>query len=309
MKILRSFMTALQRASSEPKMVLVLYLLNVLFAIPLAMAWRSVLDLGLGRSMDSSHLMQGLDFQVLQDFMNLHRDGLSVILAQMSWAVFAFMLVNTFLAGGILSALQAPGVKFSASNFFGGCARYFGRFLRLFIVFVILLVIVGLLMMVICAFVVQALGQNAASEITYLWVMIAAVVLFLLPMMLIVMIADYAKVSVVLSDERSMLKSAGRSAQFVFRHLFGTCGLGLLMLLIPIALVAVYLVLDLSIGMATNVTIVLMFIIQQIFMISRSWTKVFFFSGELEFYQMLQPVVNSNAAAGTQAEASEPIRI
>ena len=308
MKILQSFTTGLRRASSEPKMVLVLYLLNVLFAIPLAMAWRSALDLGLGRSMDSSQLMQGLDFLVLQDFMNLHREALSAVLAQMSWAVFVFMLVNTFLAGGILAVVSFPGGKFSASTFFSGCAKYFGRFLRLFIVFVILLAVVGLLMAGICGFLAQALTQNAVSEITYIWVTIAAIVLFLIPMMLIIMIADYAKVSVALSDEHAMLKTVGRSAKFVFRHLFGTIGLELLMLLIPISLFAVYLFLDLSIGMATELTIVLMFVIQQGFMVLRAWTKVFFLTGELEFYKTLQPVVNSTTAGDTQAAASEPIR-
>jgi len=289
-------------------MVLVLYALNVLFAVPLAMAWRSALDAGLGRSMDSAILMNGLDFSVLQDFMNLHREALSAVLSQVTWAVLTYMLLNTFLSGGILTILKSPNNKFTASTFFAGCATYFGRFLRLFILFAVVLVVVGLITALLCGFLAQALTANATSEISYLWTTVGAFVLFLVPMTLIMMIADYTRVRSVVSGDQKMLRAAWQSMGFVFRHFFGTIGLELLMLLIPVALFVIYILLDLSIGMSSDGTIILMFVLQQLFMVSRAWSKVLFYGGELEFYGSLQPVVYPTDAGAPTQYVAEPSR-
>jgi predicted membrane metal-binding protein len=60
------------------------------------------------------------------------------------------------------------------------------------------------------------------------------------------------------------------------------------MLLVPVLLFAVYLVLDLSIGMTSGPTIAVMFVIQQLYMMLRAWTRVFFLAGELALYRNLQ---------------------
>jgi hypothetical protein len=103
------------------------------------------------------------------------------------------------------------------------------------------------------------------------------------------MVADYAKILVVVHNEHSMLKTSWRSMKLVFRYFFRTFGLELLMVLVPIVLFVIYLWLDLSIGMTSALTILLMFILQQLFIITRAWTKVFFFAGELSLYYGLQP--------------------
>ena len=307
MSILRAFSSGLRRATVEPKMVLVLYIVNLLIALPLAMAFRSVLQTGFGSSMAPSTLLGSLDFTTWWDFLTAHRDELSAVFGQISWVMIVFMLANAFLAGGILTVLKDSRGKYTASSFFGGCGAYLGRFLRLFVLFVVVLLLVSLLVGGIVGFVGHALTENATSEVTYFWVQVAMAIVFMVPMMIVMMIADYAKVSVVLNDERSMLKSAWKSTTFVFRHFFKTFGLDLLMLLVPILLFAVYLLIDLSIGMTSDLTIVLMMVIQQLFMASRAWTKVVFFEGELSMYESLQPVVYSNVE-GAGSFATEPVK-
>lgn len=271
-------------------MVLILYIVNLLAAIPLAMAWRSVLQSGFGASMDSSELMDGLDFSVLQDFMKFHGDELSAVTRQISWVMIVYMLVNTFLAGGILSAIQESRKKFSGSAFFAGCGTYFFRFFRLFLIFGVLLFIIAAILSALLAILSAALTENSTSEITVFVITVVLAVLSVLPLMVILTIADYAKISVVVNDERSMFRTAWRSMKFVFRYFFKTFGLEVLMVLVPIVLFGLYLWLDYSIGMTTSLTILVMLIIQQLFMASRAWTKVFFFAGEMSLYQGLRPV-------------------
>ncbi len=308
MSIVRAFSSGLRRASTEPKMILVLYFANLLMALPVAMAFRAVLASGFGSSMTPSTLLGSLDFTTWQDFLTVHRDELSAVFRQISWIVMLSMLVNAFLAGGILTVLKDSRGKFTASSFFGGCGAYLGRFLRLFLLFVIVLLLVGLLVGGIVGFLGQALTDNANSEITYIWVQCAMAILFMIPVMLVMMIADYAKVSVVLNDERSMLKSAWKATTFVFRNIFKTFGLELLLVLVAILLFVVYLLIDLSIGMTSDLTIVLMSVIQQLFIASRAWVKVMFFEGELSLYESLQPVVYSNIEGAGGSFVVEPVK-
>jgi hypothetical protein len=308
MSIVRAFSSGIRRATAEPKMVLVLYFTNLLIALPVAMAFRAVLQAGFGSSMAPSSLMEGLDFTTWSDFVTAHGDELSAVFRQISWVVIVSMLLNSFLSGGILTILKDSRGKYSASSFFGGCGAYLGRFLRLFVLFVIVLLLVSLLVGTLVALLADGILENASSEVTDFWVRIATIVLFFIPAMIVMMIADYAKVSVVLNEEQSMLKSAWKSTRFVFRHFFRTFGLELLLVLVPVLLFALYALVDLYVGASSDFTIVFMMVVQQLFVASRAWTKVMFFEGELSLYESLQPVVYSSVETSGGSIVTEPAR-
>jgi hypothetical protein len=289
MNILQAFSSGFRRALSEWKMMILLYAVNLLAALPLALAFQATLSSGLGMSMDSAHLMEGLDFSVMRDFLNLHGDGVGALLQQILWLLLVYMILNTFLAGGILTVVRGKKGNFSASAFFGGCGMYFLRFLRLFLIFGVLLIVILAILGGVLGAITSVIIDSATSEITDVWARVSMVVLLMLPLMLVIMIADYAKIIVVAQDEHSMIKTAWWSTRLVFRNLFRTFGLEVLMMLIPVGLFALYVALDLSIGMSSGVTILVMFVIQQLFIMSKAWTKVFFFSGELSLYHSLQP--------------------
>lgn len=305
MNVFRAFSSGIKRATREIRMSLLLYLLNLLAAAGLAFAFRSVASAGLDSSMSISELLGNLNFTVWQDFMVKNGGALSSVFNQIVWIALLYMAVNTFLAGGILSILREQDAKFSLTSFSSGCGNYFFRFFRLFLVFGILLVLVAFLLIALLGALFSAVTAEALSEVTaFVWWIVVAVV-FLFVMMLVIMVEDYAKVIVVTSDARSMLRTAWRSAGFVFRHFFRAVGLQLLMLLIPIVLFAIYLWLDLSIGMASAGTILLMFILQQLFILSRVWARVFFFSGELYLYEALAPMDRILDSAGISNSRSE----
>ncbi len=307
MSIVHAFSTGLRRATSEPKMVLVLYFLNLLLAIPLALAFRSVMIAGFGDSLAPAHLMASLDFTVFQDFLNVHGEEFQTVIRQILSFLVLSMLLQTFLSGGILTVVLDQEKTFSTSSFFKGCGSYFFRFLRLFLLFGLILLVVALIVGGIVLAIAGGMTENATSEVTEFWIRIAAIALFMLPVTLILMAADYAKIYIVLHDERSALRSCGRAFGFVFRRFFAAFGLELLMLLISLALFAIYLWLDLAVGMTTGTTIVVMFVIQQLFMLLRAWTKILFFAGEMALYQSLQKLPFPEASSSTTVPEAERI--
>jgi hypothetical protein len=308
MSILRAFSSGLRRATAEPAMVLVLYFANLLMALPVAMAFRAVLQAGFGGSMSPSTLMEGLDFTTLSDFMINHGTDLSALFRQLSWLMIVSMLLNAFLAGGVLTVLKDSRGKYTATSFFGGCGAYLGRFLRLFALFVVVLLLVSLIVGTIVGLLADALIESANSEVMDFWIRIATVVLFLLPVTILMMISDYTKVSMVLNEERSVLKSAWKSTGFVFRHFFRTFGLELLLLLVPVLLYVLYALIDLSVGISSNLTILLMMIIQQLFIALRGWAKIVFFEGELSLYESFQPYVYQSVEGSGGMYVNEPAK-
>ncbi|MCX6133703.1 MAG: hypothetical protein NTU47_07820 [Ignavibacteriales bacterium] len=308
MSILRAFSNGIRRATTEPRMVLALYIVNLLMALPVALAFRDAMVAGFGASMAPAGLMGGLDFTVLSDFMNFHAAELSAVFRQITWAIVVYMLVNSFLAGGVLTILRKEYGGYSTSEFFEGCGTYFGRFLRLFVVCAIVLLLLVLIMTLFLAMLSSVFIEDSASEVTTVVFTMVQIVLFFLPVVLLLMIADYTKISIVVNNERRVLKTAWRSMKFVFSHLFKTFGLELLMLLVPVVLFAIYALLDLAIGMTTNLTIVVMLVIQQLFIASRAWTKVLFFEGERSMFESLQPVVYANIEGAGNPLAAEPVK-
>lgn len=295
MSIVNAFSSGFRRSGSEIKMALVVYLLNLLLAIPLALAFRSALAAGFGVSLASEQLLQGLDFTAFQDFMRANGERLLTVINQVLTFLILSMLLQTFLAGGILSVLQDHERKFVAASFFKGCGTYFFRFFRLFLIFGIILVLVSLIVAGILMAVVGAMGEASTSEVTDFWVRIAAIALFCVPIILVLMAADYAKIHIVLHDERSAFRACGKGFGFVFRKFFAAFGLELLLLLIPVIVMVLYVLADLAIGMTTGLTILLMFFIQQLVMAIRAWIRIFFFASEMSFYRSLQRVPISEA--------------
>lgn len=288
MSVLRAFVTGIKRATTEFRMVLLLYVINLLAALGLALAFRSAMESGLGTSLARSELMEGISYPVLQEFLVQHMEEVSVVFRQMVWLTLLYMLVNTLLAGGILTTIRDKDVRFSLREFFTGCGTYFFRFLRLFFLFGIVLIILASVWAIVLGVLFDAFVTDGTSEVTWIIAFVIMMVLFLFPIMILILVADYAKISAVRSNTHSMLKTAWRSTKFVLRHFFQVIGLQFLMLLVPIALFAIYLWLDLSIGMTSIGTIWLMLFLQQLFILSRVWSRVFFFSGELELYEGLQ---------------------
>jgi len=60
-------------------------------------------------------------------------------------------------------------------------------------------------------------------------------------------------------------------------------------LLVPIVLMITYMLPDVSIGLTSGMTLLVIFAHQQLFIVSKAWTRVFFFAGELSFSHGLQP--------------------
>jgi hypothetical protein len=127
-----------------------------------------------------------------------------------------YWLLQVFLGGGLLAALRAGGV-WTTRGFVHSCGFYFGRLLR---VSLLALAAAGLVFALAAPLAgrVDGLAREVVSERTALALTLGRRVALLLVLVLLHMLASYAKVTVVCEERRSALLAFVSSAGFCLRR-------------------------------------------------------------------------------------------
>jgi hypothetical protein len=292
------------------RMIALLYAINFLIAGILAWGFHSVLARTIGDSMSLERLVRDFDYTVFTDFMFKYGGRITALFSQLSWLIFFYLMLNTLLGGGTIAVLKNEEEKqFSLRSFFENCGAFFFRFLRLFLIFGAILFIVGFIASAALGLIYSAFASNAVSEVWPFTFAIILILLFLFIVMLTVMMADYAKVATVANDARSMLKTSWQGIKFVLRHFLSTVGLQLSIILFLLVSIVVYLLLENQIGMATPIAILVMFVIQQVSVGFKVWTRVLTFAGELELFEEFREATElpKPIPAAVPAQPSMPV--
>jgi len=288
MTALRIFRHACTRTLVSPGLVITLYLVNLLLAFPAFYVAHSLLQSALGSSLAGDSLLAGFDFTVWRDLMAVHGLPFTTLFRFAIPLAVLGVVAQTFLAGGVLDLLVREK-RFSAATFFQACGTYLGRFLHIWVLTAIILALVFMLFSVLVGAVFTMAAMEPDSDRTAgigIGLSLACLVLLLL---LVAMASDYARVNAVVHGKQSSLKAVGRGFLFVFHNPASTLGLHLLLILLLGLFTAIYLVLQGLTDMDRPFTIILVFLLQQLFMVARSGIRVAFSAGEVALYEERKP--------------------
>lgn len=285
---LRLVRSACAHACAAPGLVILLYLAGLLLAFPAFYVFQSVLASALGNSLAGQSLLSGFDFTIWVDLLNAHGLSLATLLPFAISIGVLGIIVQTFLAGGVLD-LFVREKRFSPATFFRGCGTYAGRFLRIWLLTALILALIGLLFITLLGVVTAMTGTQPDSDRAggIAIIVLLACLSFLL--LLVFMASDYARVTTVVGGIRSSWKAVGRGFLFVFRNAGSALGFHLLLLLLLGAVLAVYLVLEGGIEPDSPSTVLPVIVLQQLFMIVRVAIRVAFSAGEVALYEERKP--------------------
>ncbi len=284
MKISTSYFSGLKSASRLKKMTTLIFAVTFLLALVLAIPFHSTLTNQAGNTMALNSLLKHFDYTTYTDFMRISGKAIRPFITTAIWMGMFYLLFTVFFAGGVLNILSSEGKKFSINNFLDGCGKFFFRFFRLAIYLMILLLIITLIVFMPLSMILVSAYKTVQSEASLFYIFVIGDIIFAMLFILVLTIGDYAKIILFKNDSKKSLKSVWTSTKFVFRHFFGTYSLYLLLLIAPILFFVIYFFLDNSIGMASGFTIFVMFLIQQIFVWLRTWTKIWFLGSELSYF-------------------------
>ena len=208
----------------------------------------------------------------------------STILFTMLLVLYA--LAWTFLAGGFVG-IYAKDPYGGLNDFLKYGAKYFGRYFRLSLVALIVYALLFSLVFDNIRFAIARGTANDPSEMTpFVYYMIENGVV-LLVLGLLTLCFDYAKIRIVVEERASVFGALFRGAGFAFKKFASTAPLYLALVGVGIVLIAVLSLLDAWIPQSSYWTILLFFIILQLYMGARFWLKATTYAAETDLFQHL----------------------
>jgi hypothetical protein len=294
------------------RMILLLYAVNFILAAVLAFTFESVLTNSIGDSLSLEKLVKDFDYTTYNDFMFKHGGKVHSLMSAVDWLVAFYLFLNVLLGGGLISTVNEHGDNFSLKSFFAECGAYFSRFFRLFLISLFVLFLVSAITGFFLGIIFSASTESAVSEVLPMTLGGIFFALFLFVVMLIVLIADYAKVMTVVNEGTSMLKVFWQSVKFVFQNFFRVIGLQIVMLLLTLLAMGIYLILERQIGTSSAGAVVGLFLVQQIFVASKVSLRVWIFSGQVELFKgidMARPIapdISTAAPSIPEPELPQP---
>ena len=200
---------------------------------------------------------------------------------EMQIAVAVYIGLWIFLSGGVLDRLSR-GRPVRVAAFFSACGVFFLRFLRL-------AVVIGTAYCVLFRWVHPFLfgtiydrfTRDMTEERDAIVLRGVLYLIFALALMVVSLVADFAKVRAVVEDRHSMLGALGASLRFIRRRSFRVAGLYLLNVIALLVILRLWLQVAPSAATAPWLAL----LIGQMYLLMRVWAKLAFMASETVYFQ------------------------
>jgi hypothetical protein len=286
--IVRVIQTGWRHAWTQWRMAIVLYGVNLLAALMPALAFRSAIS-PLGSFPAVQELLAGFHFTTFADTLRIYGKEVLGIVPVLPWLMLAYLLFNTFLAGGIISSFCSMEMEFSGKAFFSAAAEYFLRFLRLLLLWVVVVIIAGGIALVGIGMAWYAVLEAAHSETTAAIAALCAAVVLLVIILYLAAVADYARIYIVANDEHRVRRALLASTKFVVKNFGGVFAILFIPLVFFAIALAIYLIKEDWIGMSTAWTVLIVLVVQQVFTAFRMWLHIFVYASETALFMDEMP--------------------
>ncbi|MFA5814410.1 MAG: hypothetical protein WC865_02170 [Bacteroidales bacterium] len=282
MKAISSFLYGFSAAIKSLRMLLLIYLSYLVIAILLAIPFYGLIRSAAGNSQLPDSLMNGFDATAIRELLDNGGKAFGFYLkAFMPW-IFAFLLFQVYLSGGIFSWVSNPRGKFTISFFHQHGRKYFWRYLKLAVYFLIIHLIIGLIL-----YLPYLLTTGSREGLTdqqivcpFLFIMGGHLIL----LVFVFLLADLVKSRLFEQDSRKVFKTIFKCLKMAFRRFFSFYFLGLLLLVFPLVLFAGFYLIRSSILVNTAGTILFIFVIQQVMIFLRIFLRVWRLAATYSYY-------------------------
>jgi len=303
MSVANAFTSGIRRVNHAPSLLVGVWLLTFLAALPLGLQVRAAIAESLGASPAAGAAARGVDYTWWQQFSEEATgpskafspaivggaaviDNLSSIIDNRSHEIavaaagFTYAIVWLILAGGILDR-YARNRKVGSFAFFSACGGYFARFARLAIV-------AGLAYVALFAWLHGWLFDGIYPRVTANWTVewhafalrVSLYCLFGAALCLCNLVFDYAKVRIVVEDRRSVVGATIGALRFVRRrpgvlalYLIDGCCFAVVMTAYALA------------APGARVSPWWTLAAGQAYLLARIWVKLLFYASEVAYFQ------------------------
>ncbi len=286
MKIIwRAYTAGMSRSVENIKLILLLYLFNLITAYLISMPVSTMFSKALAGTTAAGILIQGFDLTYFRTVFAEYGSGIDLFRILFTFGL-AFVVFNIFLGGGILG-VATDRSEFKLRIFLGDCLTYVKQFFWLYLSVMLLVIII----LVVLLFIRAAVGKLAADTVTEFWpVMINMLFLGILALMaaFIALITDYTRI-LILTEDPAKLTGHFRSAlRFVLSHKTSIVLLYVLYLISFLAVLGVYFFVEARIDIQNFITLLIFIFWSQLFIILRIGLRFALQAGEYKYLYFTQ---------------------
>lgn len=283
MNILKSYLEGFKKTSVITRVATIIYGITLLLGSILAFSFNSMMTNNFIKRSELYKLLSDFDFTVYSDFMNHHGDMIKPLAAIMIWSGFFYFFFTVFFSGGILKLFEGSSIKSKSQAFFAGSAKFFFRFLRLGI-YILIFQSLGFAIIAVGFSSIFNRALPISTEPKLFTILVVWVAVHFLCFIFISIISDYAKIMLVKEDSKKVWRAMWTSFKFTVKKIYLTFPLYLILLIAPLLLFAAYFWFEGLVGMTSSIGIVAMLFIQQIFIWSRIFTKIWILGSEHDLF-------------------------
>ena len=302
--VLGAWIEGWRRVLAAPAITLSVAAITFLTALPLAVVIGKQLDAHLGSSLEADGAAAGWNAIWVKDFETqatgigktftheilgfggtlsavsdlVDREKIDPAIAG---AIATYLVVWLFLSGGILDRV-ARGRPVRMSAFFAACGVFFVRFLRLgAVIGACYWAIFYWLHPWLFVTLYNRWTRDISAESTGMAIRAGLYVIFLGTLLIVSLVADFAKVRMVVEDRYSVVGGLSSAIRFVRRRPLRVIGLYLLNILVALVIARLWL----QTAPAATASVWLAFLGAQLYLVARIWAKLAFMASEVVFFQ------------------------
>lgn len=277
MNIIKAYGRGFKNSLRRPKMIFLIYVISLVLGLSLALPFFFSFQSAAGNSIISKNI----DYTTFNELMNFHAWNLDSIFRQAGFTMVVFWLIMIFFVGGIIRSFNKE--DYSVSTFFSGAGVNFFRFLVCDIIMIVAQIVTAAVLFFVATFILKLFGDIITQRPLY-WAYGIAAFIFGCAIVLLLMISDYAKFYMEMAETHRVFKAIGKATKYVFNNFIKTYFLYALLLVVPIATLILYKFTFDKIGTAATWALIVMFLVQQLFVILRIWFRVWSLSSQFEMY-------------------------
>lgn len=299
------------RRAADPKLLILLWLVNTLVALPGALAIGEAIRNDVGASRFHQTLDEGFDMEWMAEYQNRNptgfpglfapqRTGAGVVFENLdAWfggrllsentaltvLLVAFGLVWILLQGGVVARLVGPPrAAFSLRGFFADAGGYFVRFL----VLGLMAAVVYWLLYRLGGWVFGLVGtsfRDAGTERQLIHRVLLLGSVFVVLLHAVRIVFDYAKIATVVEDTRLVPVALWQGVRFVLSRPLRTLSVYAVIASMSLAFLWLYTLVAPGPGQSGAASLLLAFALSQLFVAGRLFLRVALLGAQAEVYQ------------------------
>lgn len=279
---MKSLWTGAGRALRNWRLWILFYIMNLLFAVVLALPFAALFASNVSKSLAGSDLLSGFSYRWYVEFVHANSAYFASLVPQIVLLFSVYVLIEVFFAGGFYSAFGSRERAGMGSFFSNGASNFFP----------LLMVTLAEVLLLFVLYEIDAFwawaGKDAAidaltdTQMFHAELLRYGVVAVLFAA--INMLSDFVRAAIAL-DDGTLFSRISRGFSFVMKHPMSSFGLYAGCTAFSAFVIALFFFIRNGVHEANEETVLFGIAIGQIFILLRIFSKLIFYAGEAILYK------------------------